>query len=91
MFPDAIGGGVFWLESNRQTPLDICIYRGSFSTRISATHLATLAEECPYVRKIPVVNTEAIADNPPEADKYTGLEPPFPAYHLLQLLPRCGH
>ena len=22
---------------------------------------------------------------------YTGLEPPFPAYHLLQLSPRCGH
>ena len=68
-----------------------CVYVKVLLPIITMGHLRAV-DDCSGLLDIcQLLNREGIADNPPEADKCTGLGPPFPHHHLFEPLPRCAH
>jgi len=68
-----------------------CVYLKILLAIITMAHLRAVDNCSGLIGICQLLNREGIADNPPEADKCTGLGPPFPAHHPFEPLPRCGH
>ncbi len=68
-----------------------CVYLKILLVIITMGHLRAVDNCSGLIDICQLLNREGIANNPPEADKYTGLEPLFPHHHLFEPLHRCAH